>query len=182
VTQPRRRTIRICRPARRSVAADRFVRFVKHDCGSSILEFSITFSVVLLCAFGIIECSMALYCDHFVANAAKEATRYAMVRGSSWNNGACTAYNSFSCGASSTDVSSFVSSIIPPGIDDSKLTVTTTWPGTDPSGNTCDTENGANSPTCVVNVQVNYSFDFLLPFLPANTIVLSGNSVEVITE
>jgi Flp pilus assembly protein TadG len=155
--------------------------FVKHDAGSSILEFSIALSLLLLCAFGILECSMALYADHFVANAAKEATRYAMVRGSSWSS-ACSAYSSFSCTASSADVASFVNSIVPPGIDFTKLETTTTWPGTDPSGNACDTASGDNSPTCVVSVQVIYSFNFFLPFLPTNALVLTGSSSEVITE
>jgi Flp pilus assembly protein TadG len=157
------------------------VCFLRSESGTNILEFSLAFSLLLLCAFGILECSMALYADHFVANAAKEATRYAMVRGSSWNS-ACSAYSSFSCTASGDDVTSFVNSIVPPGLDPTKLAITTTWPGTDPSGSACDTANGDNSPTCVVSIQVAYSFNFLLPFLPTNALVLTGNSSEVITE
>jgi TadE-like protein len=153
-----------------------------NESGSSLVEFSIVLSLLLLCAFGIIWCSLAFYVDHFVTSAAKEATRYAMVRGSSWSGGPCSSYDSFSCSASSEDVSSFVGSIIPPGLDANKLTVTTTWPGTDPSGNTCDATNGANSPACVVDVQVSYPFSLFLPFLSASTITLSGTSSEVIAE
>jgi Flp pilus assembly protein TadG len=155
---------------------------LNNESGSSLVEFSLTFGLLLLCAFGIIWCSVAFYVEHFVTNAAKEATRYAMVRGSSWSGGSCSSYSSFSCSASSEDVSSFVDSIVPPGIDATQLTVTTTWPGTDPLGNTCDTANGANSPSCVVDVQVSYPFSLSLPFLSANTIVLSSSSSEVIAE
>jgi Flp pilus assembly protein TadG len=171
------------RSTRRPGSAARLcAHLIRSECGNSILEFSIALSVLLICGFGIIECSMALYADHFVTNAAKEATRYAMVRGSSWSGGACSNYDSFSCSASSEDVTSFVTSIVPPGIDPTKLTVTTSWPGTDPSGNNCDTQNGDNSPTCVVAVQVSYSFNFLLPFVPMNAFTLTGNSSEVIAE
>ena len=181
IRRPRRRTSRPNDNARGEEARP-FARLIGNECGNSVLEFSLALSVLLLCAFGIIECSMALYADHFVTNAAKEATRYAMVRGSSWSGGACASYGSFSCSASSDDVASFVDSLVPPGIDATKLTVTTTWPGTDPSGNACDTASGDNSPTCVVAVKVSYSFNFLLPFVPMNAFTLTGRSSEVIAE
>jgi Flp pilus assembly protein TadG len=177
----RQSSMRERRPAHRNGAVPDCAHFIASDSGTNILEFSIAFSLLLLCAFGIIECSMALYTDHFVVNAAKEATRYAIVRGSSWS-GDCSAYSSFSCTATSGDVASFVDSIVPPGIDPTKLVITTTWPGTDPSGNVCNTTNGDNSPTCVVEVQVSFPFNFLLPFLPTNALVLTGSSSEVIIE
>jgi Flp pilus assembly protein TadG len=178
----KRRTMRVSPPASQSTFALPCGRFVELESGSTILEFSLAFTLLVFCALGIIECSVAVYADHFVANAAKAATRYAMVRGSSWRGGACSTYNSFDCTAGSDDVSNFVKSTVTAGIDPTRLAVTTTWPGTDPSGNACDTTNGANSPACVVSVQVSYSFNFLLPFFPVNGLTLSGYSSEVIID
>jgi Flp pilus assembly protein TadG len=156
--------------------------FIRRECGSSALEFSLAFSLLLLCVLGIMECSMALYADHFVTDAAKEATRYAMVRGSSWSTTSCPTYSSFSCVANSANVTSFVRSLAPPGINPTSVVVTTTWPGVTPTGAACDTVNGANSPTCAVDVNVQYSFNFLLPFVPWNSFNLTGYSSEVIME
>lgn len=154
---------------------------LRDETGSTTVEFSITLSLLLTCIFGIMVCSMALYADHFVTDAAKEATRYAMVRGSSWGGTSCSTYASYSCVASTSNVTSFVDSLAPPGISTSGISVTTTWPGTDPTGQACDTAAGSNSPACVVNVQVQYSFKFLLPFVKFSTINLSGVSSDVIT-
>jgi Flp pilus assembly protein TadG len=53
------------------------------ETGSSLVEFALSSTVLLMAIFGVLDCSCALYADHYVANAAREATRYAMVRGSS---------------------------------------------------------------------------------------------------
>jgi hypothetical protein len=58
--------------------------------------------------------------------------------------------------------------------------VSTTWPGTTASGANCG--SGTNSPGCVVNVQVSYSFNFVLPFLPKNAMVLSSSSTVPISQ
>lgn len=158
-----------------------FITRANDETGATTLEFAIVLSLLLICVLGIMVCSLALYANHFVTDAAKEATRYAMVRGSSWSS-SCASYSSFSCEASSANVTSFVNAIAPPGITQSNIKVTTTWPGTDPAGATCDTANGSNSPACVVNVQVQYSFNVLLPFVPIGKIVMSGVSSEVITQ
>ena len=153
---------------------------LKGELGSSTVEFAVTLTLLFSCVFGIMVCSMALYADHFVVDAAKQATRYAMVRGSSWSGTSCSTYSSYSCVANTSNVTSFVDSIVPPGINASNVNVTTTWPGTDPTGATCDTVAGDNSPACVVNVKVQYSFNFLLPFVPFGSVNLSGVSSDVI--
>jgi len=153
---------------------------VTNETGATTLEFAIVSSLLLICVLGIMVCSLAVYANHFVSAAAKEATRYAIVRGSSWSS-SCASYSSLSCEASSANVTSFVNAIAPPGISQSNIKVTTTWPGTDPTGATCDTANGTNSPTCVVNVQVQYTFNVFLPFVPIGNVVMSGVSSDVIS-
>ena len=157
-------------------------RMHSEDLGVNLVEFALSISIVLAAIFGVLYFSMALYADHFVANAAKDATRYAMVRGSSWNGTTCATTSSFSCTATSTDVTNYVDSTVTPGLTTSNLTVNTSWPGTDPTGDTCDTTNGKNSPYCTVTVSVSYSFDWPLPFLPPNTLALTSKSTVAITE
>ena len=161
-------------------AKSRYATFKRDESGSNLVEFAVSLSVVLACVFGIIDGSRALFAEHYVVNAAREATRYAMVRGSSWNGAACTTPATFSCTATSAQVTSFVNSNIPPGIMSSKVGVVTTWPGTTSTGAACDTVNGSDSPTCVVRVQVTYAFAFSLPFLPQNAINFSSTSTSTI--
>ena len=49
--------------------------------GASLVEMALSASVLFVLLFGIIETCMALYAYNFVSEAAREATRYAVVRG-----------------------------------------------------------------------------------------------------
>jgi hypothetical protein len=74
---------------------------------------------------------------------------------------------------------------VPPGISSgTPLSVTTTWPGTELAGSvtTCSTTNGNNSPGCLVMVQVSYSFNYILPFLPSAALTLQSTSEVVILQ
>jgi Flp pilus assembly protein TadG len=155
--------------------------------GSSLLEVALTISIVMTTIFGILICSLLFYADHFVSNAAAEAVRYAIVRGSSWNGAACAASYTANCTATASSVSTYVSSIVPPGISAGSVAVVTRWPGTTPAGSACDTYDaatgvysGTNNPSCSVVVTVNYSFRFLFPFFPAHSATLSSTAAAAI--
>jgi len=137
---------------------------LRDEEGAEIVEFALAISIWIAAAFLIMYVSFALYAAHFVADAAEEGARYASVRGSSWGTASCSS-NQLDCAASSTDISKYIKNEVPPGISSSSLTVTTSWPGTTPSGATCDNVEGSNSPNCVVNVTVSYNFSFPLPFI-----------------
>ena len=49
--------------------------------GSTLVEFALVLIVLMVMMFGIIDFARALYTYHFVANVAREGTRYAIVRG-----------------------------------------------------------------------------------------------------
>ena len=149
--------------------------------GASLLETAIALSALLMLMFGVLDCSRALYADVYVGYAAQAAARYAMVRGSSWAGRSCSATVTASCVASSTDVSNYVATISPIGIN-SATAVTTTWPGTTPSGAACLATNGNNSPGCVVVVQLTYNFRFVLPFLPSNALPLKSSAAVSIAQ
>jgi len=141
--------------------------------GSTLVEFAVVITVLLTLMFGVIDFSRAMYAYHFVSNAAREATRYASVRGSACNTWASA------CPAANTDVTSYVQSIVSSGIYVSSVTtgtppntagalgVTTTWLATTGSGATCLTSSQTkiNYPGCVVTVKVQYNYGFSLPYL-----------------
>lgn len=148
---------------------------LRDENGSEAVEFALAFSVWIASAFMIMYVSFALYAAHFVANAAEEGARYGSVRGSSWNGASCTS-NQLDCTASSTDISNYVKSAVPPGLALSRMNISAAWPGTTSSGNGCDTADGSNSPNCIVNVTVSYTFSFPVPFIPNSSRVFSSTS------
>jgi Flp pilus assembly protein TadG len=161
------------RPNRSHLIAD--------ETGSEIVEFALCAVVILMSIFGILDCSRALYTDHYVANAARDGARYAMVRGSTWTP-ACATTASYNCAATSTNVSNYVKTVTPLGLNSTSLTITSTWPGTTASGVACMAVSGNNSPGCVVRVKVAYNFNFMLPFLPLTTMAIVSTSAVGISQ
>lgn len=158
-----------------AVPINLLVRLALNDRGSEIVEFAFSICLWMMGAFLVMYGSFALYAAHFVANAAEEAARFAMVRGSSWNGASCSS-NLLDCTASSTDIQNYVIKMLPPGLSSSNLTVSTSWPGTTSTGGTCDSQDGTNSPNCVVQVTVGYKFRFPLPFFAQSALPLSSHS------
>jgi Flp pilus assembly protein TadG len=143
--------------------------------GSTLTEFALVLPLLFAMLFGIIDFGRALYAYHFVSDAAREATRWASVRGLRCNG-------LDSCRAGSSDVSNYVVSIAPPGIDtsSSKLTVNANWVPPPNALNICIAE--PKSPGCAVQVTVTYQFSFILPFLPSSTYPMSSTAEMVISQ
>jgi Flp pilus assembly protein TadG len=143
--------------------------------GSTLVEFAFLVPVLFALVFGVIDFGRALYTYHFVSNAAREATRWASVRG--WN---CV--DMTDCNASAAQVSAYVASIVPAGIDSSssRLSVTPTWVAPPNNLAICAIHN--NYSGCAVKVQVSYQFKFVLPFLPASGINMTSTSQMVISQ
>jgi Flp pilus assembly protein TadG len=157
-------------------------RYFNDETGSEIVEMALCVPLLFAVMSGVVYSSFTLYANHFVVNAAKEAARYAVVRGSTWNGTACQSSSSFNCTATGTDISNFVISELPPGLSSADLSVSTTWPGTTNSGTTCDTLNGNNSPNCEVSVQVNYSFTFPIQWVNQGVLPLTSSAEMTIVE
>lgn len=134
---------------------------------------------ILMIIFGLMDSCRAIYFSHFVRYSAERAARYAMVRGATWKNASCSTVSTASCTVTSQDVERLVKSLTPVG-DLNNLIVVTTWTGKTPSGAACSTP--ANSPGCVVQVNVTYNFDFVLPFLPKNTVVIASKAAVPIAQ
>ncbi len=136
--------------------------------GSSLLEMALCTSLVLLVILGIMECSLAVYTEHYVESAAASGARYATVRGSSYKGTSCASTTSYFCEAGSSDITKYIQANAAPAITASKITVTTAWTGTTGGGGSCDVYNGTDSPGCLVRVTITYPFKFMLP-APFNT-------------
>lgn len=129
--------------------------------GSTLVEFALVLIVLMLMMFGIIDFARALYTYHFVANVAREGTRYAIVRGAT-------------CNAALSGCPAEALNSVPPyiqglgtgiGIDPSLISVTATWPGAPSSATNCSNDQ----PGCLVRVQVTYPFKFIFPLMPTQT-------------
>jgi Flp pilus assembly protein TadG len=159
------------------------IQEIKHDeTGSELVETALSIPILFAVIFGIIYFSFALYADHFVANVAKEAARYAAVRGSTWSGASCQSSSTFDCTATGSDITNFVTAQMPPGLSSTKLSVSASWPGTTNTGATCDTLNGNNSPNCQVIIQVSYQFTFPFPFVNQGVLPFSSNAAMTIVE
>jgi Flp pilus assembly protein TadG len=160
------------------------LRRVSGENGAAIVEFALSAAILLSLVFGIMGLSMALYSYHFISNAAREGTRYAIVRGS-----ACPSVLP-GCPDPGTpvDVQTYLrTASYPgnggtfPGIIPGNLTATVTFPTTGtpactPSVNPCD------NPGNLVQVTVNYQFPLNIPFVPSETLTMSSTSQMVISQ
>src|SRR5690348_1263578 len=132
-------------------------RLLKSECGSGLVEYAIITILFMTMLLGIADFSRALYAYHFVSSQAREAARYAMVRGCSTTSTHCPV------AATASDIQTFVKNV-PLGIDSSKVTVPTpTW--------TPD-----HKPGSVVSVEVDYAFNFIFPFVSTNTLNFKSTS------
>lgn len=114
--------------------------------GSTLVEFAISASVLFVTLFGIISLSLALYSYNFVAEAARDAARYAIVRGAD-----CVGLSD--CAITSAEVNTYVKGLNYPGIISANLSATLA-------------PSPAGSPGSTVTVTVLYTFPMDIPFWP----------------
>jgi Flp pilus assembly protein TadG len=151
------------------------LRRLRPETGAAMVEFALASTILLTLVFGVLGMSMALYSYHYVSYAAREGTRYAIVRGSTCPAAlsGCPAYGT------GVDVQTYLRGFNYPGIKPSALTVTTTWPsssGCSPSSNPCD------NPGNLVQVTVSYVFPVAVPFVPLNNLTMTSTSQMVISQ
>lgn len=158
-------------------------RGILKEEGSAIVEMALSSMVLFAMFFGIFEASLACYTSNYVSDAARRATRWAIVRGST-----CTKNSSGMmdhCGATSDNISDYVKGLGYPGINSSNLTVTSTWytpSTTQPTTWTLCTSGTCNQPGYMVKVVVRYSFPLAVPFVPARSLSLSSTSQMVVAQ
>lgn len=143
----------------------RIRRATRGESGSSIVEFALASLILFSLVFGVMAMCLALYSYNVTAEAARAATRFAIVRGS-----ACT--KTVPCNAKRTDIETYIRGIGFPGINPASLSV--------PTG--CCWPNGNNNPGSPVQVTVQYTFPLAIPFLPRRTLTMSSTSEMLISQ
>jgi Flp pilus assembly protein TadG len=153
---------------------------VSDEGASELVEFALVAMIFFTLMFGIMEFCLAAYAGSFVAFAAQQGTRYAMVRGSDWNS-SCTSSSSYDCQLTTDNVSARVQNYIlglpHPGLNLTASNINVTPANTTASGGVCT----QFSRGCQIKVTVSYTFHLIIPFFSAS-IPLSSTSEETIQD
>jgi Flp pilus assembly protein TadG len=131
--------------------------------GITLVEFALVSSLFFLVLFAIFNVCLLFSTYHSVSYAAREATRWASVRGST-----CAPTWPSACPASTTDISNYAKNLNI-WLNPSALTVTTQWIPN-------------NQPGSQVNVKIQYGYNFSSPFLTTQLITMSAHSQMVISQ
>jgi Flp pilus assembly protein TadG len=150
--------------------------------GAAAVEMAFTMPALLLVIVGMMKMCLAVYSYHYTSEAAREGTRYAIVRGygASSAHTACANYES-SCVASSDNISSYIKALGYPALTPSNMTVTTVWAGF-PTGVTCSPNANCTNAGNLVTVKVQYAFPLSIPFLPARTLNMQSTASGILAQ
>ena len=171
--------------------------------GSALVEMALSSTIFLSVLFGIAQVSIALYANNAISEAAREATRYAAIRGS---NSCFTSTSTFpNCNlgpddatgnaTASTQLQNYILSRHYPVTGN--ITVTANWlsptggsPNTwtlacttslDPNTTSPLYNDACNYPGHAVQVQVTLAYPLSIPFVKAQTLSLHSTSQMVIS-
>jgi Flp pilus assembly protein TadG len=125
--------------------------------GQAMTEFSLVLPVFILLLFGTIFFGNIVYAYSYVSYAAREASRYAAVHGSTNKNP-----------ATSSSVQNFVTQETA-GLNLKQLSVATSW-------------SPDNNPGSTVKVQVQYNMPFSVPLVTSTTLQLISTSQMVVAQ
>jgi Flp pilus assembly protein TadG len=175
-----RRFRRLVQPVRKEGEAAPDGRGARGVEGSALVELALSSVILFAMLAGITQISTAFYAYHVTADAARKATRWAIVRGST----SCTNTPNLSdCNATAAQIQSFVAGLGYLNIGTSNVTVNwlaasatqpTTW-------STC-TSAPCNIPGNVAQVVVTYPLSLNIPFVPKQTFSVSSTSQMVIAQ
>jgi hypothetical protein len=139
-----------------------------------MVETAMTLAVWLTLVFGMMLAGLELYSYHYISEAARLGTRFAIVRGSS-----CSGLSG-GCPASATQIQTYVTGLGYPGISATAMTVTPAWYDSD--GATSCTVAPCNVPGNFIQVKVQYQFPFSVPLAPSIALKMSSTSRMVIAQ
>ena len=136
---------------------------LRNEQGQSLVEFAITFSILIGFVFAFIEVCLMFYTYCMISECAREGSRYAAVHGSTCQTAALV-----SCTATASDINTYVTQLGYPNLASGTMTVSTTFP------------DGSETPGNHVKVAVKYAFPITLAFFPSNTWTMSTSSTVTI--
>jgi len=140
------------------------MKIFEDEEGAALVEFELSSIVLFMTLFGLMAVCTTLYSYVFVAEAAREASRYAVVRGAS-----CVGFSD--CQIKSADLNTYVKNLSYPGINKGNLSASAAF-----------TPN--NQPGSVVSVTVSYDLALNIPFWPktGRAMQLTSTSAMVISQ
>ena len=152
-------------------------RLRKEDRGNALVEFAVTIAVLLTVLFGIIDVGRALFAYDWVYNSARQATRWAMVRGAFCNNNGA---NLPGCPADKDTITNYVKNSDGTGLDISGIDTSQVMVHSQ-----CFATHNINpTPPCAVpgwiQVQVQYQFHFISPFMFQTPWTMTSTSERVV--
>jgi Flp pilus assembly protein TadG len=151
------------------------------ESGASLVELAMASSIIFTMILGMFQMSLALYAYHFTADAAREASRWAMVRGNRCN---ANTPGLDHCGAAPSDIQTYVQGLGYPYSN--SMAVSATWlTATAPPAATwmaCGATNSCKSPGNEVQVTVSYNVPAFIPFWKNSTIRVGSVSAMVVSQ
>lgn len=175
-----RRPSRSVQPVRNEGEAAEGGRGIRGVEGSAIVELALSSAILFAMLIGITQVSIAFYAYHVTAYAARQATRWAMVRGSD----SCTNTPNLSeCDATKAQIQSFVADLGYLNLEASDTTVSwLTASATEPTTWSTCTKAPCNAPSNVVQVVVTYPLSINIPFVPTQKFSVRSTSQMVIAQ
>jgi hypothetical protein len=119
----------------------------------------LSLTALMTFVFAVMEICMVFYTYGMISESAREATRYAIVRGST-----CLTSSSTSCTASATAINTYATGRGFPNIGGGTPVATTTFP------------DGNQAPGSRVKVDIKYTVSIKVPFVPKNSLALDSSS------
>jgi Flp pilus assembly protein TadG len=148
--------------------------------GAAVVELALISSILFAMVLGAMETCLAFYAHHATAEAARQGSRWAMVRGST----SCTNTPNLSdCNATAAEIQTYVSELGYLNIPTSDVTVSwLTASGLQPSTWSACSTGTCNLPGNEVQVVVTYPFATHIPGFPHTTWNISSTSAVVISQ
>lgn len=161
-------------------------KLYRSEEGSNLVEMGLGMTIFMAVFFGVIQFSYAMYAYNWVSEAAREGSRWAIVRGSTCNANLGSSFCD-TAGASSDEITSYIKGLGYPGLNPSNITVTTAWysasSGTPTTWTTkCTASSGCNAPGNQVQVTVAYAFPLGIPFWKNSSLNLSSTSQLIVVQ
>jgi Flp pilus assembly protein TadG len=155
----------------------------RDERGSTLIETALSILMLMTFIFAVMEACLGAYTFHFISEASREATRYAIVRGATFTTD-CAAPTFANCtaqgGNNAGDIATYVQNLSFPGIDPSKMTVNSTWLKSD--GTACGTTDSCKAPGNYVKVTIQYQYPISLPFVSVSAWTMNSTSQMVISQ
>jgi Flp pilus assembly protein TadG len=138
---------------------------LSQEHGEALISFALTFPILVGVMFGLIQMCLAYYNYERISELAREATRYAIFRGS-----ACTLSTGGSCTTTAAAIEASVASSALPTLGGGTTTVVASFP------------DGDLAAGHRVKVVVSCTYPYKIPFLATHGISMSSTSQMYIVQ